>query len=71
MATATTSDLFLAFLALDAYNRNYNPGMTFSGLGGDQIGNATVVKQPVGWVEHFAKPIIRRACYRRSLRCAA
>jgi len=48
MATATQADLFLAILALDAYNRGYNPGMTFTGNSDDpntqpQIGDATIV----------------------------
>lgn len=46
MAMATQGDLFLAILALDAYNRGYNPGMTFTGysdVAGTQIGDATIV----------------------------
>ena len=45
MATATQADLFLAILALDAYNRSYNPGMAFAGNSdspGTQIGDATI-----------------------------
>ncbi|MFK0691159.1 calcium-binding protein [Mesorhizobium sp. IMUNJ 23033] len=42
---ATQTDLFLAILALDAYNRGYNPGMTFAGSSaapGTAIGDATI-----------------------------
>lgn len=46
---ATQADLFLAILALDAYNRGYNRGMTFNGnfngnsdSTGTQIGDATI-----------------------------
>ena len=45
MSTVTEADLFLAILALDAYNRGYGPGMTFQGSSdapGTQIGDATV-----------------------------
>ena len=44
---ATSADLFLSILALDAYNRGYNPGL--SGLSdaiGSQIGSATIVATP-------------------------
>jgi len=47
MATATQTDLFLAILALDAYNRGYNPGMTFAGDSdspGTEIGDATILQ---------------------------
>ncbi len=43
--TTTSKDLFLAILALDSYNRGYNPGL--SGLldaAGTQIGTARIVK---------------------------
>ncbi|MEY9524038.1 PII-like signaling protein [Bradyrhizobium japonicum] len=43
---ATEDDLFLAILAMDAYNRGYNPGMEFSGNSDStstQIGDATVL----------------------------
>jgi hypothetical protein len=46
MGMATQRDLFLAVLALDAYNRGYGPGMNFSGdssLAGTQIGDATIL----------------------------
>jgi hypothetical protein len=42
---ATQTDLFLAVLALDAYNRGYNQGMTFVGdsdAPGSAIGDATI-----------------------------
>ncbi|MEQ1718351.1 MAG: hypothetical protein ABL907_20610, partial [Hyphomicrobium sp.] len=40
---ATERDLFLSILALDAYNRGYNPGITgLSEAAGNQIGNATI-----------------------------
>jgi len=45
VSTVTEADLFLAILALDAYNRGYGPGMTFQGSSdapGTQIGDATV-----------------------------
>lgn len=46
---AISNDLFMAILAMDAYNRGYNAGMgnAQNGLGGvgSQIGNATVSKQ--------------------------
>jgi hypothetical protein len=43
---ATEADLFLAILALDAYNRGYGPGMTFSNdsdSAGTEIGDATIL----------------------------
>ncbi|WP_421850626.1 hypothetical protein [Oricola sp.] len=44
-----SSDLFLAIVAMDAYNRGYNAGIggESNGLGGtgSQIGHAQVVKQ--------------------------
>jgi len=48
--SATQTDLFLAILALDAYNRGYNPGMYIPTPDPNnpdciQIGNATVVQQ--------------------------
>lgn len=46
MAIATQADLFLAILALDAYNRGYNPGMTFNGGSdspGTEIGDARIL----------------------------
>jgi hypothetical protein len=39
----TDRDLFLAILALDAYNHNYNPGIV--GLSDAQLGTATYDKQ--------------------------
>ena len=42
---ATSRDLFLAILALDSYNRGYNPGLTgLSEAVGTQIGTATITK---------------------------
>jgi hypothetical protein len=41
----TPADLFLAILALDAYNRGNGPGMNFVGNSADpgtQIGDATI-----------------------------
>lgn len=46
MGTATQADLFLAILALDAYNRGYNQGMKFTGdsdFAGTQIGDAKII----------------------------
>ena len=38
-----TNDLFLAILAMDAYNRGYNPGIAdLSDTVGTQIGTATI-----------------------------
>ena len=38
-----TNDLFLAILAMDAYNRGYNPGIAdLSDTVGMQIGTATI-----------------------------
>jgi hypothetical protein len=45
MATNPQADLFLAILALDAYNRGYSPGMIFNGYSNSQgtmIGDATI-----------------------------
>lgn len=41
---AISNDLFLAILAMDAYNRGYGAGMgdPNTGLPGTQIGNATI-----------------------------
>ena len=46
MATiATSRDLFLSILALDAYNRGYKPGLLgLSEAPGTQIGTATITK---------------------------
>jgi hypothetical protein len=46
---ATSNDLFLAILALDAYNRGYHPGL--SGLTGTQIGTATITSQEYSAVQ--------------------
>jgi hypothetical protein len=40
---ATQTDLFLAILALDAYNRGYNPGMLLPDGSTTQIGDATIL----------------------------
>ena len=41
---ATSRDLFLSILALDSYNRGYNPGLTgLSDAIGTQIGGATLI----------------------------
>lgn len=37
-----STDLFLAILAMDSYNRGYSPGIFGLGDVGSQIGNATV-----------------------------
>src|SRR5437868_6476066 len=41
---AISNDLFLAILAMDAYNRQYNAGIgdAVTGLAGTSIGNATI-----------------------------
>ena len=38
-----STDLFLSILAMDAYNRGYNPGIDVGDSNG--IGNATIVGQ--------------------------
>ena len=45
---AVSSELMYAILAMDSYNRGYNPGIEGGGIGfsiGDGIGNATVVSE--------------------------
>ncbi len=42
---AISQDLFLAILAMDAYNRGYNEGLVGLGGIGSQIGNATFAVQ--------------------------
>jgi len=37
------SEVFRALLALDSYNRDYNPGIF--GLEGEAIGDATIVRR--------------------------
>jgi hypothetical protein len=38
-----SKDLFLSILAMDAYNRGYNPGIDLHSVGaGTSIGNATI-----------------------------
>lgn len=40
---STSAELMYAILAMDAYNRGYNPGMVLTGvLTGSQIGSATI-----------------------------
>jgi hypothetical protein len=43
---AINPDLFRAILALDSYNRQYNPGINLTGYG-NQIGYATVALSSV------------------------
>jgi hypothetical protein len=44
---AISTELFMAILAMDSYNRGYNPGITASGrpnegMTGTQLGTATI-----------------------------
>lgn len=48
-----SDDLFLAILAMDAYNRSYNAGLgdPQTGLPGNQIGNATLASNSSNLVD--------------------
>jgi hypothetical protein len=41
----TISPVFAAILAMDAYNRGYDPGISGLSSIGAQIGNATIIRE--------------------------